>query len=301
VHGDPAVADVAGDRQGVVSYRDLRSSGLGRGAIHHRVLRKRLHRVHRAVYLPGHDVPPEGAPLFAAVQALGENAYISYRTALEQHGILEPTDGPIHATVVGGCRRSRDNIRVHRTTRIAPEDLGTIDGLPITSPARAILDFADDATPRELAKAINEAHVLKLATPADLRALMKRTPGRKGAALLTATLNRHDGPSTAHEGGEELLEAIIKRARLPKPAVNARTAGYECDFTYENHKLIIEVDGGTFHGTPAAVDRDRRKDQALRAAGYTVLRYSYHQLADEPEAAVAEIAAHLSAPRLHGR
>jgi very-short-patch-repair endonuclease len=59
------------------------------------------------------------------------------------------------------------------------------------------------------------------------------------------------------------------------------------------------VDSGKFHGTPAAVERDRRKDAALRHAGYTVLRYSYRQLADEPEAVIAEVAAHLSAPRLH--
>jgi very-short-patch-repair endonuclease len=295
-HPDPVIAGAAARREGVVTRRELRELGVTDREIDHRAQRKRLHRQHRGTYLVGHEVPPERAPLFAAVAALGDPAYINHRTALEQYSILEPVAGPIHVTLVGCCRRSRDNIRVHRTTRIAEEDLGTLDGLPITSPARAILDFADDATPRELAEAVNEAHVQKLATPEDLRAVLKRTPGRKGAALLKATLDRHDGPSRAHEGGEKLLEALLKRARLPKPAVNAKRAGYECDFTYEDQKLIIEVDSGKYHGTPAAVDRDRRKDQALRAAGYTVLRYSYRQLADEPHAVIAEIAAYLGRP-----
>jgi very-short-patch-repair endonuclease len=294
---DPAAA-IAARQQGNVTRAQLRAAGLTDDAIDWRIAQGRLHPIHRGVFLVGHEVPPDRAPLFAAVEALGDKAYINHRTALEQYRILEPIDGPIHVTLVGCCRRSRDNIRVHRTTRIADEDLGTLGGLRITSPARAILDFADDATPRELAQAVNEAHVQELATPQDLRGILMRTPGRKGAALLTATLDRHDGPSRAHEGGEKLLEALIKRARLRRPAINAKTAGYECDFTYEAHKLVIEVDSGRYHGTPAAVDRDRRKDQALRAAGYTVLRYSYHQIA-ESHAVIAEIAAHLSAPRLH--
>lgn len=298
---DAVVAEIAAAQEGNVTRKQLRQAGLSDREIDHRIARKRLHRVHRGVFLPGHAVPPERAPQRAAVLTLGENAYLSYRSALEQYGVLPPSDGPIDVTVIGCCRRSRDGIRVHRTTRIAPEDLGTLDGLPITSPARALLDFADEATPRELAGAVNEAHVQQLTTPDELRAILQRTPGRRGAALLRATLDRHDGPDTTHDGGEKLLQALLKRARLPKPTTNQRLNGYEVDFLYEDAKLVIEIDSGKFHGTPAAVDRDRRKDAHLRRLGYTVLRYSYHQIADEPEAVIAEIAAHLSAPRLHAR
>jgi very-short-patch-repair endonuclease len=181
---------------------------------------------------------------------------------------------------------------VHRTTRIAREDIGLLDGdLPITSPARAILDFADTATPRELAKAVNEAHVQGLATPQDLRDILARTPGRRGAALLAATLDRHDGPSTAHPGAEQLAEALFAKTPIPKPQTNAKVHGYEVDFYWADEKLVVEMDSGRFHGTPAAVDRDRRKDAGLRRHGLEVLRYSWSQADEEPHFLIAEVAA----------
>jgi very-short-patch-repair endonuclease len=292
---EAAAARLAARYDGAITRDQLTAIGLSPDAVDYRIECERLHPRHRGVYLLGHNVAAERAPLFAAVLALGDNAYINHRTALEQYGILEPTGGPVHVTVIGCCRRSRDNIKVHRTTRIAPEDIGDLDGLRITSPARAILDFADDATPRELARAVNEAQVMELVTPDELRALMKRTPGRRGAALLTATLDRHDGPDTANEGGERLLAALLKRARVAKPEINAVFHGYEVDLLYRDESLVIECDSGRFHGTPAAVDRDRRKEAALRAQRCLVLRYSYWQIAEESEAVLAEIVAERAA------
>jgi very-short-patch-repair endonuclease len=182
---------------------------------------------------------------------------------------------------------------VHRTTRIAPEDFGTLDGLRITSPARAALDYAEYATPVQLSRVVNNLHLKGLATPEDLWDVIKRTPGRRGARLLKATLLRHEGPIRFRSGGERIVLALLKRARLPKPEVNATVGTDEVDFVYRVHKVAIELDGGTTHGTPAAVDHDRRKDARLRSLGYEVLRYSWRQIEEEPEAVIAEIAATL--------
>jgi hypothetical protein len=297
LHGDRTVARTAKTQEGVITRGDLRAAGLGRGAIAHRIAQGRLHRQHRATFLVGHEVPPERAPQFAAVLALGDKAYLSHGSALEDYGALEPNGGPIHVTVVGCCRRSRDGIRVHRTTRIAPEDMGTLDGLRITSPARAVLDYAEYATPRQLARVVNQLHVDGLATPEEICEVMKRTPGRRGAALLRATLLRHEGPARFRSGGERILLALFARARLPRPEVNALAEGEEIDLLYRDARLAIELDGGTPHGTPAAVDRDRRKDAHLRSRGYEVLRYSYWQIDEEPEAVVAEVARKLEERR----
>ena len=253
--------------------------------------------MHRATFLVGHEVPPERAEFFAAVIALGDVAYLSHGSALEDYGALEQDGGDVHVTVIGRCRRSRDGIRVHRTTRIDPQDFGTRDGLRITSPARAALDYAEYATPRQLAYAVNQLHVVKLATPQDLYDVMKRTPGRRGAALLKATLERQDGPQRYRSGGERILVALIKRARLRVPEVNARAEGYEVDLLYRDVKLAIELDGGHSHGTPKAVDDDRRKDAYLRSRGYEVLRYSFWQIEEEPEAVIAEVSAALQRRR----
>ena len=194
----------------------------------------------------------------------------------------------------GCCRRSRKGVKVHRTTRIEPQDLGLLDGtLPITSPARAILDFADAANPRELERAVNEAHVLRLVTTQGLYDILARTPGRRGAKKLRAILDRYRGPSKLHRGGEEILDRALKRAFITGYSTNAVVHGKEVDFHFPGAGLVVEVDSATYHGVPGAVNRDRSKDALLRRRELTVLRYSYEQVVAETEFVIAEIASHL--------
>ena len=294
---DAQIAALAGAQDGAVSRAQLRRAGIGRGAIEHRIERDRLHPEHRGVYLVGHTASPERAHYTTAVVACGDAGYLSHGSALEDYGAIEPNGGDVHVTVIAGRRRSRAGIRVHFTRRADPRDFGTRDGLRITSPARAALDYAEYATPRQLAYAVNQLHVLKLATPEDLYDVLHRTPGRRGAPLLKATLARHDGPTRYRSGGERILFALIKRARLRVPEVNAQAEGKEIDLLYRDVRLAIELDGGHSHGIPKAVDDDRRKDAYLRSRGYEVLRYSYWQIEEEPEAVIAEISAALQRRR----
>ena len=294
---DAAMADLARGRQGVARRDQLRAAGLSDAQIDYRLERGSLHPQHRGTYLVGHDVPPEFAPYVAAALELGDTAYVDHRSALVMYDFLDPTPGEdIHVLVIGACRAGRDGIRVHRTTRIGEQDFGLLDGIvPIVSPARAILDYVADARPSELPRIVNQAHVMGLVTPDDLRAIVARTPGRKGAPLLKAVLARHEGPIRFRSGGERRVLAILRRARLPEPEVNAIAEGREIDFLYREPKVAIEFDGGAAHGTPAAVDHDRRKDAYMRSKGYEVLRYSWWQIEEESEAVIAEISAKLAA------
>lgn len=242
------------------------------------------------MYLAGHTAESARTEYVGALLAGGPDSYLTAGTALAIYGVLEEAETDIHVAVVVGQRRSRGRILMHRTRLHHPDDFGTFDGLRITSPARAVLDYAEYATPGRLSRVINQLHVEGLATPQDLWDILARATGRHGAALVKATLLRHEGPARFRSGGEQIALALLKRARLPKPEVNATVEGKEVDFLYRAAKVVIEIDGGSSHGTPAAVDRDRRKDAYLRSLGYLVLRYSYWQIEEEPEAVVAEVA-----------
>jgi very-short-patch-repair endonuclease len=69
-----------------------------------------------------------------------------------------------------------------------------------------------------------------------------------------------------------------------------RVAGHEVDAYWPRQRLVAEVDGYKFHGGRAAFERDRRKDGALTAAGYTVVRVTWRQIKQEPHAVVALLA-----------
>jgi very-short-patch-repair endonuclease len=53
---------------------------------------------------------------------------------------------------------------------------------------------------------------------------------------------------------------------------------------------VVEFDSFTFHGDRAAFERDRHRDGVLQALGHAVVRITWRQLTDEPEAVVALIA-----------
>ena len=82
---------------------------------------------------------------------------------------------------------------------------------------------------------------------------------------------------------------LCRDAGLPRPAMNAWVAGHEVDALWEDQRLVVELDGRSFHETRAAFERDRIRDAALQLAGYRVLRVTRRRLEAEPEAVIAAI------------
>jgi very-short-patch-repair endonuclease len=74
------------------------------------------------------------------------------------------------------------------------------------------------------------------------------------------------------------------------PQTNARLHGYEVDFLWPAARLVVEIDGFAYHRTRQAFERDRRRDAQLAAACFTVVRFTWRQLTEEPEAVVAQLA-----------
>jgi very-short-patch-repair endonuclease len=78
------------------------------------------------------------------------------------------------------------------------------------------------------------------------------------------------------------------------PAVNAHVGTLEVDFLFLRHRVVVETDGRRFHGHHAAFERDRRRDAELTRAGYRTLRFTHRQIATEPHAVAATVAAALA-------
>jgi very-short-patch-repair endonuclease len=71
---------------------------------------------------------------------------------------------------------------------------------------------------------------------------------------------------------------------------NVRLGPYEVDLLWRAERLIVEVDGFRFHSSRAAFERDRLRDAELQANGFRVIRVTWRQLADQPEAMLARLA-----------
>ena len=135
--------------------------GLDNSAILRRMKTARLHQLYRNVYAVGRtDLTTEGRFL-SAVLAYGNSAVLSHRSAAVLWRILPERERRIDVTVPGGTRARRRGIVVHRSS-VPEEQRTTVDRIPVTTPARTIVDLADHSTRRELERAIDEATYLGL-------------------------------------------------------------------------------------------------------------------------------------------
>jgi very-short-patch-repair endonuclease len=273
---DRAIAELARRQHGVVARAQLRALGLGDDAIDWRVRRRRLHRVHRGVYVVGYPHLTRNAGFMAAVLACGERAALSHFSAAVLWGLLS-NEGKIHVTAPT-CR-ARRGLVVHRA-QLAEEEIGKRAGIAVTSPARTLIDLADVAPKRTLERAFDEAEYLRL----DCSGLAPRH-GRRGSGRLASVLAVHAAGSTRTRSElEEMFLALCDRHGLPRPEVNVHVEGYECDFVWREQRLIVETDGGAAHGTTRARNRDPLRDGDLMIAGWRVWRITYERLLREPDA-----------------
>jgi very-short-patch-repair endonuclease len=230
----------------------------------------------------------------AAVLACGQGAVASHQAAGGVWEVLPPAGGEVDVTVAGRDPGRRPGVRVHCVRALDPGDVRCRSGLPLTSPARTLLDLAETLPQRELERAVEEASIRRLVRHAELVAVLERSPGRRGAARLGATLRLESEPGPTRSEAEQRLLALLHAARLAPTEVNARVGRYEVDALWRPQRLVVEVDGYAYHSTRTAFERDRLRDSELQAAGYRVVRVTWRQLVDEPEAFVARLAAALA-------
>jgi hypothetical protein len=269
------IAALAERQHGVVAAWQL---DLGRGAVAHRVRTGQLHVWYRGVYAVGHRVLTREGRWMAAVLAAGPDAVLSHRSAAALWGIRPSARPRIEVTAP---RRSRPGVQVHQA-RLAPDEITVRDGIPVTTPARTLVDLAAVLRPDEIKKAVNQAEILRLPYP-DL----SRYTGRRGMKHLQT----RPEPVMTRSKLERDFIAFVEAHGLPTPLVNAGLGTKEPDFRWPKHKLIVEVDGFGTHGTRQAFEDDRARDRRLAAAGWQVVRVTYRQLHEEPRTVARDLAA----------
>lgn len=283
---DRLIAAVAERQTEIVTREQLHALGLARGAIRSRVNRGLLHPLHAGVYIWGHPSPTPTGRSRAAVFACGEGALLTHEAAAAGYEIRPPPDGPIDVTVVG--RRVRiPGIRTHETRSLSASDIWTLHGIPITSPARTLLDCAPDLSTDELATAMELAQIKRLVTKHDLEVMLDRAAPCPGKPAIRALLK---DVAFTRSKAERRLAALLRAAKLPRPAFNDIVEGFEADAVWRLERVVLEFDSYAFHATRAAFERDRRRDTTLTRAGYLVLRTTWHELTNESHALIARIA-----------
>jgi very-short-patch-repair endonuclease len=275
---DDVIADLAARQHGLVARGQLLAAGIGSRAIVHRVDTGRLHPLYRGVYAVGHRVLSPRGRWMAAV--LATDGVLSHRSAAALWS-LRPWQGRIEITTPR-TRTTRAGLLLHRAV-LPPDETTMHDGIPVTTPARTLLDLAGVLPRHQLQQALNEAEIQRLPGP---RALLDRHPTKKG----TGALRTAAAPTHTRSDLETRFLTFLDDRRFPPPQINVLIEGIEVDVAWPGHKLIVELDGYAFHSTHDAFHADRRRDRRLTAAGWRVVRLTWRDL-DEPDALAGELRA----------
>jgi very-short-patch-repair endonuclease len=287
---------VAETQRGVIHRDQISLAGLTRSAIAHRRRIGWLHPLLSDVYLLGRArIEPFGWETAAVLQYRGF-VVVSHASAAALWNQLPSPPATPTVTIVGRDARSTTRLTIHRVAAISPADIVLHRGLPVTSPARTLIDRAASLPQMELENELLEMLRHRLVTREQIRAAIAWAPGRAGTGKLRALVDGSIAPARTRSHYERKLRALLSAADLPPARINDKVLGHEVDFHWPQHKLIVEFDGYQFHAGRRAFEQDRLRDQRLVGAGYRVLRITARQLDQTPYAVIARIAAALALP-----
>jgi hypothetical protein len=263
--------------------------GLTHSAISRRVARGGLVRRYPGVYSFGPGELSAHAEWAGAVLAAGEGAVLHHLSAASLWRASR-WQVPAPHVLVPRYHRAVKGVVLQRYRRLDPLDVVVHHGIPVTTVARMLVDLSAVLTAHQLAFVMHEAAFRKRFSVHATRAAMKRANGRRSLAVLEKALALHLGGSAGTRSAlEDAFLALIRD--LPEPLVNTACEGEEVDFLWPERALVVEVDGPG-HQRPGQRSVDARRERKLRAAGFTVLRFTAVEIETRPEEVVAQLIEH---------
>jgi hypothetical protein len=236
----------------------------------------------------------------AAVLACGPDAVLSHRSAAYLWGLVDEWVEPIDVTAPNRRGRSPVGVAAHRDGWLQPIDKTDLHGVPCTSLARTLLDYAGVAPEWELRRAVAQAEVLGVLDVEAMRSTLRRGRRRRGVACLRLVIDSLH-PQTKRTRGdlERLFLGMCIRAELPQPEVNIWLdvpggKPLQADFLWRDARLIVEADSRGFHDTASAFEYDRKREQRFQSVAWRVCRCTWSQVEREPRRLATTIRALLA-------
>jgi very-short-patch-repair endonuclease len=203
---------------------------------------------------------------------------------------------PVHVSVVrrSGITQRRGTV-VHRVD-LRDDEVVVRDGIRTTTVARTLLDVAAQLRGRRLEQVVRRAARRRRFDLVEVEAVIARHRRAAGATELTRLLASLSGRGTddARSRLEVAFAQLCDDFGLPRPQINAIIMDERVDFSWPGSTLVVESDGFEFHAMPTAFTADRRRDQRLTLAGYTVVRFTYDQVIGDRAGTARAVSALLS-------
>jgi hypothetical protein len=173
---------------------------------------------------------------------------------------------------------------VHHALSLCAEDRAEAERIPVTTVARTLLDLASTGSRWRLDTAVQRAERLGRLDLGPIDALLKRQVGARGTKPLREAIEIYRDSGFFRARSERLFLALVKKAGLPRPAINHFVAGHEVDAYWEAERFAVEVDGWEGHRSRASFENDPLRIENLKLAGIEAIRITARRIEQEPEA-----------------
>lgn len=289
---------------GIASASQITARGVSRYALRRLVLQKRLIRLPRGIVVDPkvwhssagwdrHALRARGLMLGTAGSPTSPVA-LSHHSALSLCGVsLHGVDDRVHIVRTDG-RRSRSDEFVQCHSAVAHERVNQRDGVRMVVPKLAVLQTAATYGVESGLVSADSCLRLGLVTQEKLRVAL--AAGRFGNGTTDARMVVEQASQLAESAGESRCRWLFVLLGLPTPTAQAAIRDQtgrliaRVDFLFEEARTIVEFDGQLKYTDPHVLFDEKRREDALRALGYTVVRLVWADL-QHPERVRAKIAA----------
>ena len=294
---DVGLARWIADREGVLSVSAAAQLGVDRRALHRRLRAGLLVREQTGVYRHAAVAPSFESSLRAAIEAAGDEAYVSGPSLMRLYGARgEWSDRP-EITLLGTEHLDLPGVRVRRIDRLDPRDVARRGGLPCLSPPLGLLLLGASVSAWKVQTAVHDMVFQRFTAQPLLVDALRRYGGRgrRGTRSFRKAVRSLDPKGRATQTNLELRlltalrQASVPEPRLQLPVVDGDGRTRRLDLAWPDVRLDVETDGDRWHLNPADRAAMAARDAALARVGWRTERVDNGEVDADLLAVVARI------------
>jgi len=289
---------LAAEQHGVLTRSQLRDRGLTPAEIAHLCSSGRLRAASRRVLVVEGSPPTWRQSAFVAVADTRGHGALSHFAAAALWELPGFGPGDLHVLVPRGAidHRTPRTATVHTTRRLPAHHVVVHDGIRTTSPVRTVFDLSDVLPLGRLARVLDDAWGKKLLRADGLFQTLEelRGRGRGRVAWMRILIEERGREHRPPESGlERRFRRILERDGQPpmeyQVDLGGRTWVARVDAADRSARLVVQIDSDRYHSSLLDRRHDARQDAALHALGWTVLRFTEHDLRRRPDWVAATV------------
>jgi hypothetical protein len=290
------LAAMARRQHGTITREQLLASGASERSLRRFLQDGVLERAASGVYIVAGSPATWHQRVAVEVHRAGSLAVVSHRAAAGLYQLDRFRQIHLDISAPWATARTGTDVRLHRTVDLPARDRTVVDGLPVTTPTRTLIDMGRYVSATRLGSMMDDAVRRGLSTYEALGSRHAELARRGRDGIRTAAAALAERPTGAPVPGSPFevgVRRLLLQAGVPEPVLQhpAECDGitYLLDLAWPPLLVAVECDGFRFHQTPEQLEWDDRRRTELGRRGWLVHHVTWRQYRRDPEQLVAEV------------